>query len=227
MVINMKYDLGIVGGLGPLASSYLYEMITKKTKATKDQEHLNIAILSYAKTPDRTAYILNESSDSPFPYLLDNCKILEKLGVKMISIPCNTSCYFHEKLQNEINIPINNLIKNTVRYIKEKGYKKVAILATTGTVKSKLYQDELLKENIEFCLPNQDKVMEIIYNYVKSGKEVPNNVINELIKDIDAECYILGCTELSILKGKLKLDSKFIDPLEIETENILKFFNKL
>ena len=223
----MKYDLGIVGGLGPLASSYLYEMITKKTKATKDQEHLNIAILSYAKTPDRTAYILNESSDSPFPYLLDNCKILEKLGVKMISIPCNTSCYFHEKLQNEINIPINNLIKNTVRYIKEKGYKKVAILATTGTVKSKLYQDELLKENIEFCLPNQDKVMEIIYNYVKSGKEVPNNVINELIKDIDAECYILGCTELSILKGKLKLDSKFIDPLEIETENILKFFNKL
>lgn len=223
----MKYDLGIVGGLGPLASSYLYEMITKKTKATKDQEHLNIAILSYAKTPDRTAYILNESSDSPFPYLLDNCKILEKLGVKMISIPCNTSCYFHEKLQNEINIPINNLIKNTVRYIKEKGYKKVAILATTGTVKSNLYQDELLKENIEFCLPNQDKVMEIIYNYVKSGKEVPNNVINELIKDIDAECYILGCTELSILKGKLKLDSKFIDPLEIETENILKFFNKL
>lgn len=223
----MKYDLGIIGGLGPLASSYLYEMITKKTKATKDQEHLNIAILSYAKTPDRTAYILNESSDSPFPYLLDNCKILEKLGVKMISIPCNTSCYFHEKLQNEINIPINNLIKNTVRYIKEKGYKKVAILATTGTVKSNLYQDELLKENIEFCLPNQDKVMEIIYNYVKSGKEVPNNVINELIKDIDAECYILGCTELSILKGKLKLDSKFIDPLEIETENILKFFNKL
>ena len=223
----MKYDLGIVGGLGPLASSYLYEMITKKTKATKDQEHLNIAILSYAKTPDRTAYILNESSDSPFPYLLDNCKILEKLGVKMISIPCNTSCYFHEKLQNEINIPINNLIKNTVRYIKEKGYKKVAILATTGTVKSKLYQNELIKENIEFCLPNQDKVMEIIYNYVKSGKEVPNNVINELIKDIDAECYILGCTELSILKGKLKLDSKFIDPLEIETENILKFFNKL
>lgn len=202
MVINMKYDLGIIGGLGPLASSYLYEMITKKTKATKDQEHLNIAILSYAKTPDRTAYILNESSDSPFPYLLDNCKILEKLGVKMISIPCNTSCYFHEKLQNEINIPINNLIKNTVRYIKEKGYKKVAILATTGTVKSNLYQDELLKENIEFCLPNQDKVMEIIYNYVKSGKEVPNNVINELIKDIDAECYILGCTELSILKGK-------------------------
>ena len=223
----MKYDLGIVGGLGPLASSYLYEMITEKTKANKDQEHLNIAILSYSSTPDRTAYILNESDNSPYPYLLQNCKTLENLGVKMISIPCNTSCYFHEKLQKEINVPINNLIKNTVKHIKEKEYKKVAILATTGTIKSKLYQQELEKENIEYTLPDQKKIMEIIYDYVKSGKEVPINIINDAIKDVNADAYILGCTELSILKGKLKLNEKFIDPLEIETENILSFFNKL
>ncbi len=223
----MKYDLGIIGGLGPFASSYLYEMITKKTKANVDQAHLNIAILSYASTPDRTAYILNENTDSPFPYLLENCKILEKLGVKMISIPCNTSCYFHEKLQKNVNIPINNLIKNTVKYIKQKGYKKVCILATTGTIKSNLYQNELMKENINYCLPNQDKVMEIIYDYVKSGKDVPLNLIEETIKNIDADAYILGCTELSILKGKLNLDDKFIDPLEIEVENILTYFNKL
>ncbi len=223
----MKYDLGIVGGLGPLASSYLYEMITKKTKANKDQEHLNIALLSYASTPDRTSYILNKSDKSPYPYLLENCRLLEKLGVKMISIPCNTSCYFHEKLQKEINIPINNIIKNTVNYVKEKKYKKVAILATTGTIKSNLYQNELEKQNIEFCLPNQDKVMKIIYDYVKSGKEVPINLMNDIIENINADAYILGCTELSILKSKLNLNDKFIDPLEIETENILKYFNKL
>ena len=223
----MKYDLGIVGGLGPLASSYLYEMITKKTKANKDQEHLNIALLSYASTPDRTSYILNKSDKSPYPYLLENCRLLEKLGVKMISIPCNTSCYFHEKLQKEINIPINNIIKNTVNYVKEKKYKKVAILATTGTIKSNLYQNELEKQKIEFCLPNQDKVMKIIYDYVKSGKEVPINLMNDIIENINADAYILGCTELSILKSKLNLNDKFIDPLEIETENILKYFNKL
>ena len=202
-------------------------MITKKTKANKDQEHLNIALLSYASTPDRTSYILNKSDKSPYPYLLENCRLLEKLGVKMISIPCNTSCYFHEKLQKEINIPINNIIKNTVNYVKEKKYKKVAILATTGTIKSNLYQNELEKQNIEFCLPNQDKVMKIIYDYVKSGKEVPINLMNDIIENINADAYILGCTELSILKSKLNLNDKFIDPLEIETENILKYFNKL
>ncbi len=223
----MKYDLGIVGGLGPLASSYLYEMITKKTKASKDQDHLNIALLSYAKTPDRTAYILDETNESPYPYLLENCKILEKLGVKIISIPCNTSCYFHDKLQKEINVPINNIIKNTVKHLKNKGYKKVAILATTGTIKSNLYQTELIKENIEYCLPDQDKVMKLIYEYVKSGKEVEPNMIENIVKDTSADAYILGCTELSVLKGKLKLADNFIDPLEIETENILRFLNKL
>ena len=90
----MNYDLGIIGGLGPYASSYFYELITKKTKAQKDQEHLNIIILSHAKTPDRTAYILDNSKENPYPYLLKDCKILEKLGCKLISIPCNTSTYF-------------------------------------------------------------------------------------------------------------------------------------
>ena len=120
----MKYDLGIIGGLGPLASSYLYELITKNTKADKDQEHLNIVILSHPSIPDRTAYIFNNTSENPYPYLLEDCKILCTMGVKMISIPCNTSCYFHEKLQNEIDIPINNLVKNTVKYIKECNFKK-------------------------------------------------------------------------------------------------------
>ena len=223
----MKYDLGIVGGLGPLASSYLYEMITKNTKAKKDQEHLNIILLSYCSTPDRTNYILGKSDESPYPYLLKNCKILEKLGVKRISIPCNTSCYFHEKLQEQLSIPISNIIKNTVEYIHKQGYKKVSILATKGTIESNLYQQELEKYNIEYDTPNQEKVMEIIYDYVKSGKEVSKEKFDTITKNTNSEAYILGCTELSILKGKLNLTENFIDPLEIETENILTFFNKL
>ena len=222
----MKYDLGIIGGLGPLASSYLYEMITKKTNAKKDQDHLNIILLSHPSIPDRTKYILKESTDSPLPFLIEDAKILEKLGVKMISIPCNTSCYFHEKLKKEINIPINNLVKNTVKYLKEKNIKNVAILATEGTIKSKLYQKELEKENISYITPNIDKVMEIIYDYIKAGKEVTNELFNECIKNIKTDAFILGCTELSLLKSELNLTDKFIDPLEIEVDNILNFFNK-
>ena len=222
----MNYELGIIGGLGPLASSYFYKIITEKTKANKDQDHLNIIILSDAKTPDRTSYILDNTKKSPYPYLLNDCKILEKLGCKMISIPCNTSTYFHEKLQKQINIPISNMIENTANHIKEKGYHKTAILATEGTIKSNLYQQALENNKIKYTLPNEEKVMSIIYDYVKKGKKVPKNLWEETIKNLDCDCYILGCTELSILKETFNLNEKFIDPLEIEAEKILKFFNK-
>lgn len=222
----MKYELGIIGGLGPLASSYLYELITKKTKATKDQDHLNIVLLSYPKTPDRTAYILDNKKENPYPFLLKNCQILEKLGCKLITIPCNTSTYFHEKLQKQINIPISNIIENTADYIKKKNYKLPAILATTGTITSNLYQNALTNKNISYTLPNQDNVMKIIYDYVKQGKKVPNDLWEDTIKNLDCDCYILGCTELSILKKELNLKDNFIDPLEIEVDKILEFFNK-
>lgn len=218
--------LGILGGMGPLASCYLYEMITKKIKASKDQEHLDIIIFSHASIPDRTAYILDNNKENPYPFLLEDCKTLENLGVSMISIPCNTSHYFHDKLQNEIKIPINNLISQTVDYIKNKGIKHVAILATEGTIKTGLYQKELEKYNIKYSLPNQFKVTEIIYDYVKKGKEVPLSKIEDIIKDLNVESFILGCTELSVLKGILKLDYRFIDPLEIEVDNILHFYKQ-
>lgn len=222
----MNYDLGIIGGLGPLASSYFYELITKKTKAEKDQDHLNIILLSDAKTPDRTAYILNKQNENPYPYLLKDCQILEKLGCKLISIPCNTSTYFHKELQKQINIPISNMIENTAKYIKSKNYSSAAILATTGTISSNLYQNALYKEKIGYNLPNQDNVMKIIYEYIKKGKEVPIDLWENTIKNLNCDCYILGCTELSILKEKFNLKENFIDPLEIEAEKILEFFHK-
>lgn len=222
----MKNSLGIIGGVGPLASSYLYEMITTRTKALKDQDHIDIILFSHASIPDRTAYILGESADSPYPYLLKDCQTLEKLGASMIVIPCNTSCYFHEELQKNVGIPVNNMVKDTVNYISNQGLKKVAIMATTGTIKSNLYQKELEKNNIEYVLPNQDKVMSLIYDYVKAGKKVPKNVWDDVINNLEVDGIILGCTELSVLKKQFNLDSKFIDPLEVETMLILKYFGK-
>lgn len=222
----MKDSLGIIGGVGPLASSYFYELITKSTKADTDQKQLNIILFSHASIPDRTSYIMDNTNENPFPYLLEDAKALEKMGAKMITIPCNTACYFHKALQKEVNIPINNMVVDTAKYIKEKGFKKVAILATLGTISSNLYQNALKNLNIEFVIPDTSKVMNIIYNYVKAGKEVPLEIFNEIIKNLDVDGYILGCTELSILKKKLTLNEKFIDPLEIEVIKVLDFFKK-
>ena len=153
-------------------------------------------------------------------------ELLELLGVKMIVIPCNTCCYFHDKLQSETSITIRNMVRDTVEYIKNKKYKKVCVMATLGTIESKLYQNELDKYNIEYVIADTTKTMDIIYNYVKANKKVDKKQFDNIISDVKADAYILGCTELSVLKKELKLEDKFIDPLEVEVSIVLKYFNK-
>lgn len=225
----MKDILGIIGGLGPQASAYFYDMITNSVVAEKDQDHIDIILLSHSSIPDRTQYILDNTKDDPYPYLLNDVKLLEKLGAKMIVIPCNTSCYFYERLQSETNVIINNMVEDAVLYVKNKNINKVAIMATDGTIKSSLYQNACKKYGIECEIPNsniQKKIMGIIYNYVKTGKKINIQEWNEIINSFSSEYVILGCTELSYLKKILKLDEKFVDPLEVETSKVINFFNK-
>jgi len=226
----MHNFLGVIGGLGPLASSYFYELVINKTKVTKDQEHIDMVILSHATIPDRTSYILGKSNESPLEYLKKDIKTLENMGAKYILMTCNTSHYFYDELQSTTNVPILNMIEDTVTYIKEQGIKKVMILATNGTMECRLYQNMCIKHNLEFEEPNSDiqnKVMHIIYENVKQGKEIDIDVWNEIIDSSNSEAYILGCTELSVVKNKLNLGPNYIDPLEIEANKVIKLFGKV
>lgn len=225
----MHNVLGIIGGVGPLASAYFYEMITQYTKATKDQDHMDIILLSHASIPDRTAYILGKSTENPYPLLLEDVKLLEKLGVKEIIIPCNTSCYFHKMLQEKTSIPIYNLVEETVQSLAQKGRVKVMILATEGTIETRLYQDACEKYGVSYVVPDstiQQKVMHIIYNNVKAGREVERDIFEEIITSDEVDAYIMGCTELSVVKRDLKLSDKYIDPLEVATYHVIQNFGK-
>ena len=42
----MKDAIGVIGGMGPLASQLFYKMITEHTAAECDQDHVPLLILS-------------------------------------------------------------------------------------------------------------------------------------------------------------------------------------
>ena len=66
--------VGVLGGLGPMASVYFYEMVVNMTDAKTDQEHVDMIITNRATTPDRTAFIVGESQDEPTEVLIDDAK---------------------------------------------------------------------------------------------------------------------------------------------------------
>ena len=165
--------LGILGGLGPYASAYFYELITTHTKAEKDQDHINIILSSRASTPDRTDFILGNSDDSPLPWMIRDARALEQFGATAIVIPCNTAHYFIHEVRRAVTVPVPSIITETVLHLKRSGLQKAAILATTGTLSSGSYQEELTRFGLDYMTPDKpgrDLLMEIIYDDVKKGR---------------------------------------------------------
>ena len=109
--------LGVIGGMGPLATQLFYRMIIDRTDARKDQEHLDMIILNHATMPDRTESILSGRIENLYEKLLEDAKMLESNGACCIAIPCNTSHVLIDRIQENVGIPIINMVRETVREI--------------------------------------------------------------------------------------------------------------
>jgi len=212
-----KKVIGVLGGMGPLATQIFYGMVIENTAAACDQDHIDMIILSSASIPDRTEALLSGKTEPLYAALLNGCAFLERSGASFIVIPCNTSHFFADRLQEEIKTPIINMIRVAAKNVSTSGKKgmKVGILATTGTVSTGLYQTELIREGHTPVIPsgeNQKLVMKIIYDGIKGGGEIDMEDFRTIEKELlDSGCkrVIMGCTELSCFMKMYGLPENF------------------
>jgi len=141
--------LGVIGGLGPLATAYFMELVIKMTEANADQEHIEMIIYNTPSVPDRTAYILDKSKESPVQQMVKIGRKLVEQGADIIAIPCITAHYFHKELEKGVGEHIINGIYETASYLSKNGITRVGIAATDGTISSGIFQNELEKEGIK------------------------------------------------------------------------------
>ena len=216
--------LGILGGLGPMATVYFYEMLTRHTQAARDQDHIDVIINSRATTPDRTSYILGQSAENPFDIMAADAARLVTFGADVIAIPCNTSHYFVDRIQQEIGIPILHMIRETARTLVAQGKRRPAILATDGTIRTGLYQKECAAFGLEAAPPEpavQRLVMSIIYEEIKRGERGSREKfaqIDRALASMGCDCAILGCTELSVFRSYHSLPPFYVDAMEVLAE---------
>jgi aspartate racemase len=228
--------LGIIGGMGPMASAVFYDMISSKTDASCDQENLNLILLSHAGMPDRTEAILSKDEaqiEAVRSKLYADAIFLQNAGCTAIAVTCNTAHYFVNMIEDELDIPFIHLIRETAEAVAtEFATKKVAVLATDGTIETRLYQDELSKRGVIAFTPKaevQALVMHEIYECIKSGKPADEEIwqkIEEYVKAEGCEAAVLACTELSVVRKELSLGSFYFDPMDIMAESCLDFYEK-
>ena len=227
----MKKSIGILGGMGPLATADLFRKIVLLTDAARDNDHIRIYIDDNASIPDRTAAILSGGAD-PLPAMTDSLRKLEACGADCIIMPCNTAHYFLPRLQTLTAVPFLSMLEATARACAARfPGGTAAVLATKGTLSAGLYQAALEQAGAPFLIPHdaeQDALMRVIYDGVKAGKgpeayRADMEAVAEALTARGADYFILGCTELPLATQALALEIPTVDPTEELAKGAIRF----
>ncbi len=225
--------LGIIGGMGPMATAYFMTLITAMTDAATDQEHIRMLISSTPAIPDRTGYILNQNAQNPVPDIVREGCLLRVAGAKLLAMPCITAHYFHDELEEKIALPIIHRIRETAVYLKDRKIRKAGLMATDGTIQSHVFGNILAEYGIDCIVPDethQKIVMKLIYEDVKAGRSIdPEEFasVTESLKEAGAEVVLLGCTELSVIKRDFPMPDRILDVMEVLSMRCVALCGKL
>ena len=225
----MKKTIGIVGGMGPAATCELMHQIIRLTPAGNDQEHAHILVDCNSAVPDRTQAILH-GGESPVPLLQRMALGLEQMGAQVLLLPCNTSHYFYDEICAPLHVPLLHMLRETAQELQRRGIRRVGVLATDGTIATGIYRKILAEYGIEGLQPegeDQQAVMSVIYDGVKSGRETMDTrpfcrTMDHLFQQ-GAQTMVLGCTELPLAFQQYGLQRPNVDPMDVLARAAIRF----
>ena len=223
--------IGILGGMGPLATVDMFMKLVNLCDCQTDQEHPRVLIDSNTNAPDRSPAILR-GGPSPLSDMVRSALTLERGGADMLIMACNTAHYFYDDIVPYVRIPFLNMIEETAKAVQEKGYTTVALMGTDGTAKSGIYQRQFEKLGIRVLTLNErDQVitLDMIHKAVTAGlKTWDTTEITRIVADFaaaGAQAVIMGCTELPVAFSQYNIETCLptIDPTEIVARSAIRF----
>lgn len=193
--------IGVLGGMGPLATVDFLRKLVERTPAARDQEHVPLVVYSVPQIPDRTASIMG-SGESPLPAMRAGLHMLEDAGARAIAIPCNTAHHWYDALARECRVPLLHIADCACAALGS-GVAKVGLLATSGTLAAGFYQQRLAKHGYHCLIPPQDEIDTWVMpgiSLVKAGDVRGGGALLQqalaALFERGAQRVILACTEI-------------------------------
>lgn len=198
--------LGVLGGMGPLASAHFMVRLTLLTPAERDQDHIPTILWSDPRVPDRSRGKL-AGGDDPLPWLLRGIRGLRQAGVAAIAIPCNTAHGWYDEMAEEAGCPILHIVDAANEDLARQGIKPglIGVMGTAATLAMRLYQDRLAAHGWTCITPTDEEmrtrvtpaIAQVKANHVADAYEPLAEVVRSL-KARGATAVVLGCTEIPL-----------------------------
>jgi aspartate racemase len=208
--------VGVLGGMGPMATADFFRKLIEETPAQRDQDHLPVVIYSVPQMPSRDKAI-TQGGESPFPQMLAGLHALKQQRADFVAIPCNTAHFWYEDLCREGGIPILHIVDAVCDELSH-GHSiegPIGLLSTEATLLSRIYHDRLLQRGIELIVnPPEERAAFINpgIELVKCGRlEEAGIAVQRAVACLlerGAKKLILGCTELPVALEAIDSPSK-------------------
>ena len=196
--------LGVLGGMGPLASAHFMLRLTLLTPAVRDQDHVPAILWSDPRVPDRMRGKL-EGGEDPLPWLLRGVTGLRAAGCGAIAIPCNTAHGWHDALA-ALGTQILHIVDAAVAELRKVAPAGVVgLMGTAATLRMRLYQDRLEAQGWTCIVPSDAEMTSHVspaIALVKANRVVeayaPLAEVAHSLAARGAGAVVLGCTEIPL-----------------------------
>ncbi len=200
--------IGVLGGMGPLATVDFMQKVIEATPAERDQDHVPLIVYSVPQIPDRVSAAF-AGTNEPLPAMLKGIRTLEQAGVEAIAIACNTAHAWYDQLAASTNVRIIHMVQAVIAAASGSSG-PIAVMATVGTLHVGIYQRYMEEAGCRALVPKPD-VQAVIIDAIAAVKlgEIERarasfDVAATLLLESGAERLLLACTELPVAaKGSI------------------------
>lgn len=224
--------IGVLGGMGPESTAELLVWITRCTPAATEQDHLRVIIDSNPKIPNRTEALLSGDLRPVIDALAETARDLEGAGAEIIGIPCNTAHAFLTDVRKAVGVPVVDMVEETALRASElfDPNSAVGLLATDGTLRSRLYHEALERHGLNGIGPPTPGVQNAVMDALDTVKlhGVSEDAYLALaigVRDLVGQgvtALIAGCTEVSLVLSRHQPELPWLDPLQILAEALVR-----
>lgn len=200
--------LGVLGGMGPLATVDFLEKLVLQTEAKRDQDHVPFLVACLPQIPDRMDALLR-GGPSPSDAMVSGIERLVAGGADLIAIPCNTAHAWYDELAARSPVPILHIVHAVLDALRDRGIERgpVGLLATEGTIKADIFQSVLKAQGLECRLPDDAAPVDAGIYAVKVGRlddaRLGLATVVRTMLEQGCTAVIFGCTEVSVALGDL------------------------
>lgn len=198
--------IGVLGGMGPLATVDFFNKVLAATPARGDADHVPLLIQSDPRIAPRPAAILS-GGRSPLPELLAGRDRLIAAGATALAMPCNTAHYWVTDLLKGCSVPFISIVDASCEELAALANvgQPIGIIATRATLAAMIFDVPLQRAGYTTLLPDGDAMENLVLpgiELVKAGQAVQGGqLIEQAVQALisrGAGAVVLACTEIPL-----------------------------